>query len=59
MNEQVFILIKDYGVEGQKIHGVTKDKRVVDLWMLVDYGWVVMAEIEGTVTNDPLPAVRI
>lgn len=59
MNESVFILIKDYGVEGQKVFGVTTQRRIVEMWLLGDYCWVICADVEGKITNEPLPAVRI
>jgi len=60
MNEDgfVFILIKDYGVEGQKVHGLTRQQRIADIWALGDFCYWINAEIDGSVTNDPLPATK-
>jgi hypothetical protein len=58
MKEQVFVLIKDYGYEGQGVYGVTREKRIAELWCLGDYCYFVVAEVEGKITNNELPAIK-
>ena len=58
MTEFVYILIKDYGCEGQKVFGATCEARIAEIWALGDFCYFIHAEVEGNVTNDPLPAIQ-